>query len=56
MKKFLFCCIATIITTSVAVAQPQLTSKNIDKIIKAMTLEEKAHVVIGGSHAGRDKQ
>ena len=30
-----------------AMAQPQLTPKNIDKVIKELTLEEKAHLVVG---------
>ena len=47
MKKLLFCCFATTLSLSIAVAQPQLTSKNIDKVIKALTLEEKAHLVVG---------
>ncbi len=47
MKKFLLCCVATTLTISMAAAQPQLTPKNIDKVIKAMTLEEKAHLVVG---------
>ena len=47
MKKLIICCYATILATSAVVAQPQLTPKNIDKVIKAMTLEEKAHLVIG---------
>ena len=47
MRRFLLCCIVAMLTTSMAVAQPQLTPKNIDKVIKAMTLEEKAHLVVG---------
>lgn len=46
MKRTIICCFATIFAFS-AVAQPQLTPKNIDKVIKAMTLEEKAHLVVG---------
>ena len=56
MKKIIVCCFATIFATSALVAQPQLTSKNIDKVIKAMTIEEKAHIVIGAAHVSRDKQ
>ena len=54
MRKFITCCVATILAFS-AVAQPQLTPKNIDKVIKAMTLEEKAHIVVGGRHLEQNK-
>ena len=54
MRKFITCCVATILALS-AVAQPQLTPKNIDKVIKAMTLEEKAHIVVGGRHLEQNK-
>ena len=54
MRKFITCCIATILAFS-AVAQPQLTPKNIDKVIKAMTLEEKAHIVVGSRHLEQNK-
>lgn len=55
MKKLIVCCFATIFATSALVAQPQLTPKNIDKVIKAMTLEEKAHLVIGARHLEQNK-
>ena len=54
MRKLITCCIATILAFS-AVAQPQLTPKNIDKVIKAMTLEEKAHLVIGARYLEKNK-
>ena len=54
MKKLIVCCFATIFALS-AVAQPQLSPKNIDKVIKAMTLEEKAHIVVGGRHLEQNK-
>ena len=47
MRKIVICCFATIFAVLAVVAQPQLTPKNIDKVIKAMTLEEKAHLVVG---------
>ena len=56
MKKLTICCLATILATSAVVAQPQLSPKNIDKVIKAMTLEEKAHLVIGARHLEQDKE
>ena len=56
MKKVFICCFATILATSSVVAQPQLTPKNIEKVIKAMTIEEKAHIVIGAAHVARDKE
>ena len=56
MKKLIVCCFATILAVLASAEELKLTEKNIDKVIKALTLEEKAHVVIGGSHAGRDKQ
>ena len=54
MRKLITCCIATILAFS-AVAQPQLTPKNIDKVIKAMTIEEKAHLVIGARYLEKNK-
>ena len=48
MKNFIICCFATIISVSTFAATPlTLTPKNIDKIIKELTLEEKAHLVVG---------
>ncbi len=55
MKKLTLCCFATILALS-AVAQPQLTPNNIDKVIKAMTLEEKAHLVVGAAHLNHNKE
>lgn len=48
MKRVLFCCIATIFAASTYGATPlKLTPDNIDQIIKELTLEEKAHLVVG---------
>jgi beta-glucosidase len=54
MRKIVLCCFATIVAFS-AVSQPKLTPKNIDKIVKELTLEEKAHLVIGGRHLEQNK-
>ncbi len=37
--------------SSAAIAQPQLRKDNIDEVIKAMTLEEKVTLIVGGSRA-----
>ena len=47
MRALFVCCFATIIAISATAKPIQLTPKNIDKIIKEMTLEEKAHLVVG---------
>ena len=47
MRAILLCCFATILTFSTSAQSLKLTSKNIDKIIKELTLEEKAHLVVG---------
>ena len=52
MKKLALCCFATIFSMTAVVAQPKLTPKNIDKIIKELTLEEKAHLVVGARLKG----
>ena len=47
MKRVFLGCLATLFAVVAFASTPQLTPKNIDKVIKAMTLEEKAHLVVG---------
>lgn len=50
MKKALLT-VAALVTAMSAFAQPKLTKDNIEDVIKAMTLEEKVTLLIGGSRA-----
>ena len=52
MRAILLCCFATIFAISASAEPLKLTSKNIDKVIKELTLEEKAHLVVGARLKG----
>lgn len=51
MKPKIIISIAALISGTMAFAQPQLSKDNIDEVIKAMTLEEKVTLLVGGSRA-----
>jgi beta-glucosidase len=53
MKKIILGCTAFLLsTTMIAQNAPQLNAKNIDNVIKAMSLEEKAQLLVGGGNDG----
>ena len=50
MKKLLITCLLATTLTMTTNAQPQLRADNVDEVLKSMTLEEKAKLLVGGAN------